>query len=497
MTTLSQLVGSPALQPLLAYLARPRSDPDVENVALVEDLCDLERVAPNAVVLLTHGASADASGDRFDAELRHASSRRVAAVVLSANQAERIPQESTADGAGVAILATATDVDLAQLAMAIGREIAGDADVALQRAHTALRAIDAHPHDAGPEALVARAADALGVALTISEAEPAGGPHAPIVVDGLIEGWVTAPAQEGDLELGLEIVMSAAAAGAARTIEAARRARELPIRSREEVLSELLTAPPEGRAALVARARTLGFPIDGWHLAVRLDAEDLADPTAAHEMAAYRTRLRLARIVREALQAGDGTWHSARAGQAHVLLRSYPDDPGIGAASHVAAAVDAALAEARKQMPAILVSCGVGSAHDGPAGLLSAATEAKAAVTIARAAGRVNASVTYDSLGLRRSLVEWFAADTAQEAVTSILAPLTSLPTARGERLIKTLHTYLDQQGSLTKTAKALNMHRNAVSYRIHQIFELLDVDPDNPDDLLLLQLACRARELA
>jgi DNA-binding PucR family transcriptional regulator len=39
-------------------------------------------------------------------------------------------------------------------------------------------------------------------------------------------------------------------------------------------------------------------------------------------------------------------------------------------------------------------------------------------------------------------------------------------------------------------------MHRNAVSYRINQIFELLDVDPQNPDDLLLLQLACRAREL-
>ncbi|MEA2316089.1 MAG: PucR C-terminal helix-turn-helix domain, partial [Solirubrobacteraceae bacterium] len=30
-------------------------------------------------------------------------------------------------------------------------------------------------------------------------------------------------------------------------------------------------------------------------------------------------------------------------------------------------------------------------------------------------------------------------------------------------------------------------MHRNAVAYRMNQIFELLDVDQDNPDDLLLL----------
>jgi DNA-binding PucR family transcriptional regulator len=43
-----------------------------------------------------------------------------------------------------------------------------------------------------------------------------------------------------------------------------------------------------------------------------------------------------------------------------------------------------------------------------------------------------------------------------------------------------------------------LNLHRNAVAYRVKQIFSLLEeVDPENPDDLLLRQLACRARELA
>jgi DNA-binding PucR family transcriptional regulator len=104
--------------------------------------------------------------------------------------------------------------------------------------------------------------------------------------------------------------------------------------------------------------------------------------------------------------------------------------------------------------------------------------------------------VPFDSVGLRRTLVEWYASDTAREAVTTVLAPLTSLSGGRGERLIQTLHVYLDQQGSLTRTAERLSLHRNAVSYRINQIYELLDVDPENPDDLLLLQLACRAREL-
>ena len=47
----------------------------------------------------------------------------------------------------------------------------------------------------------------------------------------------------------------------------------------------------------------------------------------------------------------------------------------------------------------------------------------------------------------------------------------------------------------MTRTGERLNLHRNAVAYRIRQAFELLDVDEDNPDDRLLLQLACRARE--
>jgi DNA-binding PucR family transcriptional regulator len=105
--------------------------------------------------------------------------------------------------------------------------------------------------------------------------------------------------------------------------------------------------------------------------------------------------------------------------------------------------------------------------------------------------------VPFDSVGLRRALVEWYASDIAQEAVTTVLAPLASLGGVRGERLIQTLHVYLDQQGSLTKTAEVLNLHRNAVAYRIKNAFALLEVDQDNPDDLLLLQLACRARELS
>jgi sugar diacid utilization regulator len=290
-------------------------------------------------------------------------------------------------------------------------------------------------------------------------------------------------------------VLYAAAAHVREHLREIRRAEELPIQSREEVLTELLSAPPEVRPELVLRARQLGLAIDGWHVATRLELEELVDaPDDA--LAAYESRVHVARSALQAAREGGGSWDSARTGTAILLLRTYREDPGVGAAGDVATAMGVVLDALRPQLPATLMRCGVGGAHAGPDGILSSAAEAKAAVTTARASGRANQAVPFDSVGLRRTLVEWYASDTAQEAMTTVLSPLVDLGGARAERLIQTLHVYPDHRGSLTRTAETLSMHRNAVAYRINQVFSLLDVDQDNADDLLLLQLACRAREL-
>jgi DNA-binding PucR family transcriptional regulator len=159
--------------------------------------------------------------------------------------------------------------------------------------------------------------------------------------------------------------------------------------------------------------------------------------------------------------------------------------------------MDDVLAGLGDRLPATVIRCGVGTAHTGPSGLLASVAEAKAATIAARTSERVNTAVPFDSAGLRRTLVEWYASDTAREAVATVLQPLIALGGARAERLITTLHVYLDERGSMTRTGERLNLHRNAVAYRVRRAFDLLDVDEDNPDDMLLLQLACRARDLA
>jgi sugar diacid utilization regulator len=492
--SLAQLVASPTLRSRLGYLTRPSADPEIAEVALVEALDEVDRLRPHTLALLTRAASAQTSSYRFDVALRLARTGGVGGLVLAAPDAARITPTSAgiAGRSGIALLAAGQD-DLAQLAVALAREIAGDADAALLRAHTALRAIAAHPADAGVERLIERAGAALGVPLRRTAKEPATGPRAPIAVEGRLDGWLVAPTRGGDLGLALDIVLQAAATAVAERLAATQHAAEIPIRSQADLLTELLSAPESGRPPLVARARELGLPVDGWHVAARLEFEEIA----AMGPDAHQAQLDVARAALQAARGAGGTWHSARSGLAPLLVASFPEDPGPAAAATAAQTLEHVLAPLHARLAGTVIRCGVGTAHPGPAGLATSAAEARAAVAAARTAGTAHAVVPFDSAGLRRTLVEWYASDTAREAVATVLEPLVKLGGVRAERLIRTLHVYLDEQGSLSRTAAALSLHRNAVAYRVDKIFTLLDVDPDNPDDLLLLQLACRARELA
>jgi len=496
--TLRELVASSALAPLLRYVSRPEQDPVVLGVSLIEDLGHLERVREGSIVLLTRSVSMEVSGYRFDMALRAARSRNAAAVVLGAADVASVTSMTTAIAhrSGTAILGMRSDADLAVLALAIGRQLAGDAGAALHCVHTAVRVIEAHPPDGAIDSLLQGTSAALGVPISIQPSKPAGQTARPVVVDDRVEAWVTTPPQDGDLAMGVEVVLQAVGASVATAMAHQRREQALPTQSRQEILTDLLSAAPKGRERAVLRARSAGLPIDAWHVVVLVDFESLADPPAGEGLASYEARMRVGTAMLRGARAAGGTWHEARSGEAFLLVNTSREDPGPAGASRVARVVEDVLLPLRTSVHGSIIRCGVGMAAAGPSGLLASAAEARAAAVTARASQQANTAVTFDNVGLRRALVDWYASDTAREAATSVLAPLAEMG-VRGERMIQTLHVYLDERCSLTRSAQRLNLHRNAVSYRIKRAFELLDVDQDSPDDLLLLQLACRARELA
>ena len=71
------------------------------------------------------------------------------------------------------------------------------------------------------------------------------------------------------------LVLYTAALAAGRLLDLARRAHETPVRSRSELLAELLMSDTAINEDLLERARRSRFPSTGWHVVVRIEADDL------------------------------------------------------------------------------------------------------------------------------------------------------------------------------------------------------------------------------
>jgi DNA-binding PucR family transcriptional regulator len=67
---------------------------------------------------------------------------------------------------------------------------------------------------------------------------------------------------------------------------------------------------------------------------------------------------------------------------------------------------------------------------------------------------------------------------------------------AAGADLLRTLQAFVDASSSVTDAARAVQVHPNAVVYRLRRIAQISGHDPRRPRDLLVLSLALLVRTL-
>ena len=488
----SDLMQTPGLA--LERIVGDADGASVESVFLAERLFDLMEAPGRSVVVLGADACAGAERYHFDMALRMAASRDVAAIILTRAPVGPATSTSlhTARRVGVALLRQTEPINLAGLVVALEARIRGSAELGLRRAVQAFQAMSGAHADV--DALVAEVAAAVAADIVLTD-QPDAGLSFPVELETEPGAWVVVEEAAAQARPELVLVGKALADRVAVVAAAARRAEEVPIRSRAELLSEILDSTSSVRSALLRRARAMGLPIDSWHLAVRIEHAN-SEELWEDEVSAYEGRERLIRLLLDAVQSGGGLWHAAWASDAVILVRMDRRDPGPHAVPEAMKAAGRALHATAEQLPRALLYCGVGTAHAGPTGLINSAAEARAAVSASRARNRPGTATAFDSLGLRRTLIDWYGSQNAREAVARVLEPLDRLGSKKAEEAIKTLHVFLDARGSLSRAAVVLHLHRNAVAYRIDRIFSQLEVDRENPDDWLLLELACRARRL-
>jgi len=495
MAAVDTVLASPALARLARVSARGGGR-EITQIRLAEQFAELGEAGAGSLVLLGREASAAATDYRFDMGLRWASLREVAAVAAFAS-ARWQPTATAADiaeRAGIALISVPADIETTWLIRALLREVGGSADAALARAESGLIAVIlAEEQTADLELLRRSVGQALGTRIELrapagyEAGVMAGAPQAPF-------GYFTAPDARGDLAVAARLVLHAAAAAAGRLHDAARRARELPVRSRSELLAELLMSEAALGEDLLDRARQLVVPLGGWHVVVRLEADNL-DDAEPDELHRFELLEAMGQVALQAV-AMTGTWYLSRVSRAIVLVWMASSDPGPQVGVRATRAAERALSAVRSRRPGLRLRAGVGTAHEGPMGLRASAAEARVALLAARAAGKPEGVSAHDAAGVQRMLMEWYASDSARASVREQLAPLERLGPARSETAIRTLAVYLDEQCSVVRTARRLHLHRNAVTYRLRRITELLGVDLADADQRLALQLACRARLL-
>jgi hypothetical protein len=81
----------------------------------------------------------------------------------------------------------------------------------------------------------------------------------------------------------------------------------------------------------------------------------------------------------------------------------------------------------------------------------------------------------------------------ASELAARRLAPLRALPGAAPERMAATLRAWLDHQGNVPATARALGIHPQTVRYGLRRLRSLLGDALDDPSALFELSLALRS----
>ncbi|MER6474433.1 PucR family transcriptional regulator [Streptomyces collinus] len=271
----------------------------------------------------------------------------------------------------------------------------------------------------------------------------------------------------------------------------ARQEEELAARGRGDFLTDLA----EGRITAEdapAQARVLGFkPGDGPLLPVVMRVGDSLSPGGGWAV--------LARAVAEELAAvGVPVLLGVRPveGRVPVLLGLRSETERSAVADRVAAALRAGVERAgmrRPGAPPPVVVVGVAG------GWAAASAGLRHAAETATAAQGLTDRPWYDARRLDIDLLLWRLRDHPDLAafVERAIGPLRDHDHRSKPPLLPTLETYLAHAGRKAETARELHLNRQTLYNRLARIGELLGTDLDDPQTVLALSLALRARRHA
>jgi purine catabolism regulator len=491
---LRQVLGHPVLQPARPVLLSGADQLDhAVRWVHTADLYDIAPLLRGDEVLLTNGVGligVDEVGRRL--YVRRLAESGVAGLLFAVGRTFAVvPAYLVADGrdVGLPIVELQPVLRFTEVAEAVNSELIDRSVARLRHADEISRTLSERlARGASLRELIEHIGFALGtwarlsdyagrIVVTADRFEPDDGPssEAPVLVDGTAWGRLTVGAH-GVPEVLIEAVMERAPTVLGLGLIREQQDVAGALRAQQLLLDQLATNQAVERRLLEARMRAAGVA------------------TADHEYACIAVDPRrvesAAKIVDGLIRrAGHGIFGLVE-GTLCALVAGQIDDATPNLAHVVrSAARDALPRQAR-------LCAAVGRAVRDPSDLPRAMSETRETLALGQDLHVKHPVVSVQTLALERMLTAHGNLDATRRFVDDQIGILERTDSAKSGQLSHTLEVLAACGGNKAEAAKRLHMRRQSLYYRLEQIAKLLDVDLDDPKQLITLAVAVTARRI-
>lgn len=468
---------------------------EITEIQIVESLEQLHDTRSGSLAVLDRHLSKIATTYQLDIATRVVASKNAAGLALFLAKDERLSTTACviARKTQIALIRLDPTVDISVVIRTMAQQATDQIHLTIDKVRSAADAIAKVGTDyKSLEELVAVSCVLLGREILVAENENFDANDflsVPVGSTSQDRPWLlTKRTADEDSNALLELYLWRLAAEINQMTVAKERELQESRQNDAELLEQLILYGQNSSNSATEIARKLNISINAKHTVVRIELDNHLVDEAINS---FQLRERLTRSIQYAASKESGKWRITHSPTLILILWTH-DETEISGTS-ISQSVARVLAEMARSTPDIQVFCGIGSTNSTIAGIHTSVNEALFAASTARTQNLHNHAISFDATGLKKSLVEWYSFDSVKQSITTLFLPLNKLSAAKRDSILLTISTYLDFQGSLNKTAAALHLHRNAVSYRINHALDLLEVDSNNPDQMLFLHLACRA----
>jgi sugar diacid utilization regulator len=144
-------------------------------------------------------------------------------------------------------------------------------------------------------------------------------------------------------------------------------------------------------------------------------------------------------------------------------------------------------------LPSFSLALGRSRVASDPADLYRAAAEALLAANVAQAQGTL--ALNFEETGAYRLLLSSMTDNPAElrSFQAETVAPLLAYDEQYETELVRTLETFLEEDGNVAQTAQRLFTHRHTIRYRLERVKELTELDVSSTDGRERLGLGLKA----